>query len=205
MLGVHVNPVLDFREHLAHITKDVRKLAKTLAKRKLSPSLKTLVIEQILKSKNHATHIGVSNDRQLTEIDGMLNRALRQANGLLSNFSTEGVQRPPKEMGLGLPSVRDRATQMGIEHLINTMNKDTEQGFLAHSHTLRILTQFNHWPTEALESNPFKLPTLRILHLAINIKGLELDNLPPLLHNNDIAARLRVASQAVDETRMKKQ
>jgi len=98
------------------------------------------VIEQLLKSKYHATHHGVFNDRQLTKIDGILNRAFRQANGLLSNFPTEGVQRPPKETGLGLPSIRDRATQMGIEHLINTMNTDTERGFLAHTHTLRILT-----------------------------------------------------------------
>ena len=61
---------------------------------------------------------------------------------------------------------------MGIEHLINTMNKDTERGFLAHAHTLRVLIQFNHWPTEALESNPLKLPTLRMLRLANNIDGL---------------------------------
>ena len=93
-------------------------------------------------------------------------------------------------MGLGLPSVRDRATQMGIEHLIHTISKDTERGFLAHSHTLHILTQFNHWPTKALESSPLKLPTLRILRLASTIKYLELDNLPPLLHSNDIAASL---------------
>jgi len=93
---------------------------------------------------------------------------------------------------------------MGIEHLINTMNKDTERGFLAHSHTLRILTKFNYWPTEALESFPFKLPTLRILRLASNIKGLELYSLPLLLHNNDIAASFSAASQAVDEARMKK-
>ncbi len=84
------------------------------------------------------------------------------------------------------------------------MNKDTERGFLADAHTIRVLTQFNHWPMEALESNLFKLPTLRILRLANNINGLELDNLPPLHHNNDIAASLRAASQAVDEARMKK-
>ena len=37
MLGVLIDTILDFREHFLHITKDVRKLAKTLAKRKLSP------------------------------------------------------------------------------------------------------------------------------------------------------------------------
>ena len=45
MLGVNINPVLDFREHFLHINKDVRKLAKALAKRKLSPPLKSLAIE----------------------------------------------------------------------------------------------------------------------------------------------------------------
>ena len=40
MLGFHINPMLDFREHFLHITNDVQKLAKALVKRKLSPSLK---------------------------------------------------------------------------------------------------------------------------------------------------------------------
>ena len=144
MLGVHINTVLDFREHHTHITKDVQKLVKALTKRKLSPPYKTLVIEQLLKSKYHATHLGVFNDRQQTEIDGILNRARRQAADLLSKFPTEGVYKPPKEMGLGLSSIRDRATQMGIEPLFCNLNKDIERGYLAHSHALRILTHFNH-------------------------------------------------------------
>jgi hypothetical protein len=37
--GVHINPMFDFREHFFHITKDVTKLAKVLAKHKLSPFL----------------------------------------------------------------------------------------------------------------------------------------------------------------------
>jgi len=56
MLRDHVNPMLDFREHFVHITKDVKELAKALAKHKLSPSFKRLAIEKILKSKYHATH-----------------------------------------------------------------------------------------------------------------------------------------------------
>jgi hypothetical protein len=32
MLGVHINPMLDFRDHLKHITTDIRKLAKALEK-----------------------------------------------------------------------------------------------------------------------------------------------------------------------------
>ena len=117
MLGVHINPMLDFREHFLHITRDVKLLAKALAKRKLSPPLKTLAIEQLLKSKYHATHLGVFNERQLTTIDDILNKVMRQALCLLPNFSTEGVQRPLQEAGLGLFPMRDRATQMGIEHL----------------------------------------------------------------------------------------
>ena len=201
MIGVHINTILDFKEHLAHITKDVRLIAKTLARRKLSPPYKTLVIEQLLKSKYHATHLGVFTDRQLTEIDRILNKALRLATGILHNFPTEGVQRPTKEMGLGLPSIRDRATQMGIEHLLNNMNKDTERGYLAYSHTHRLLSQFNHWPNEALESNPLKLPTLRVLRLASTITNLSLDNLPPLTRDNAIATSIRQASQAIDDNR----
>jgi hypothetical protein len=89
MLGVHINTTLDFREHLAHMIKDVRLLAKALSKRKLSPPYKTLVIEQLFKSKYHPTNLGVFNDRQLSEIDDILNRALRMATGLLSNFPTD--------------------------------------------------------------------------------------------------------------------
>jgi hypothetical protein len=47
--------MLDFREHFLHITKDVKKLAKALAKRMLSPPLKSLAIEQLLKYAMLAT------------------------------------------------------------------------------------------------------------------------------------------------------
>jgi hypothetical protein len=127
---------------------------------------------------------------------------MRQAIGLLPNFPTEGVQRPLKELGLGLPSIRENATQMGVEHIVTTMNKDTERGYLAHAHTLRLLTQFGHWPTEALESNPLKLPTLRILRLASTIHGLAMDNIPPLHLDNEIATSLRAASHATYTIRM---
>ena len=90
-----------------------------------------------------------------------------QAIGLLPNFPSEGVQKPLKEAGLGLPHMRNRAAQMGIEHLTRVMNKDSERGVTAHALAHRLLSQFNHWPWEALESNPLKLPTLRILKSAI--------------------------------------
>jgi hypothetical protein len=79
----------------------------------------------------------VFNERQLTAIYGILNIAMRHALGLLPNFYIERVQRPLKEMGLGVSSMRDRATHMGIEHLARAMNKDTERGFTAHAHVHR--------------------------------------------------------------------
>jgi len=111
MLGVHINPMLDFREHFLHITKDVNKLAKTLAKCNLSPPPKSIAIEQLLKSKYHATHLGVFNEKHLVNINGILNKAMRQALGLLANFPTEGVQRLLEEAGLlGLFPMQNRAT-----------------------------------------------------------------------------------------------
>ena len=91
MLGFQINPMLDVREHFLHITKDVKKLAKALTKRKLSPPLKSIAIEHLRKSKYHATYLGVFNERQLTSIDGIINKAIRQDLGLLPNFPTEGV------------------------------------------------------------------------------------------------------------------
>jgi hypothetical protein len=100
--------------------------------------------------------------------------------------------------------MRDRATQMGIEHLTRVMNKDTERGFTAHAHVHRLLSQFNHWPQEALESFSLKLPTLRILRLTSNIPGLEYDNMPPLQQDNDITTSIQEASSAVDNARYAK-
>jgi hypothetical protein len=196
--------MLDFREHFLHITKDVKKLAKAQAKLKISPPLKSIAIEQLLKSKHHATHLGVFNERQLTTIDGFLNKAMRQALGFLPNFPIESVQRPLKEASLGLSLMQNRATQMAIENLTRIMNKHTERGFTAHAHVHRLLSQFNHWPQEALESNPLKLPIIRILRLASNILSLEYDRLPPLHHVDAITIIIREASRAVDNARQEK-
>jgi len=194
MLGVHINTVLDFREHHTYITKEVKRLAATLSKRKLRPTYKTLIVKQLLKSKYHAVHLGVFNDRQLTTIVGILNKAMRQAIGLLPNFPTEGVQGPFEEADLGLAPIKNRATHMGIEHLIRTMNKNTERGFTTHTHFHRIISQLNHWPTEALETTTLKLPTLRILRLANTVLCLELENLPGLQQDKKIATNIKSAS-----------
>jgi len=100
--------------------------------------------------------------------------------------------------------MRDRATQMEIEHLTRVINKDTERGFTAHAHVLRLLSQFNNWPQEALESNPLKLPTLRIPRLASNIPWLEYVRMPQLRQDNDITTSIQEASSAVDTARQVK-
>ena len=75
---------------------------------------------------------------------------MRQTLGLLPNFPTEGIRRPLKEASLGLSPMRDRATQMVIEHRTLAINKYTERELTAHAHVHRLLSQFNHWPQEAL-------------------------------------------------------
>jgi hypothetical protein len=50
MLGIHIKTILDIGEHHTHIIKDARKLATALSKKKLSPTYKILVVEQLLKS-----------------------------------------------------------------------------------------------------------------------------------------------------------
>ncbi len=144
------------------------------------------------------------NDWQLTTIDDIINKETRQALGLLPNFLIEGVHRPLKEACLDLSPMRDRATQMGIEHLTRVLDKDTERGFTAHAHVHRLLIQFNHWPQKALESNLLKLPKLRILRLASNIPELEYDRLPPLHHDNAVTTSIRESSRTVDNARQEK-
>jgi hypothetical protein len=100
--------------------------------------------------------------------------------------------------------MKHRATQMGIDHLTRVLDKNSERGFAAHAHTIRLLSQYNHWPHEALESNPLKLPTLRILKLASIFSGLKFDRLPPLHQDNEIANSIREASTAVDTIRQDK-
>jgi hypothetical protein len=82
---------------------------------------------------------------------------------------------------------------MEIEDLTRVMNKDAERGFTAHAHVHRLLSHFNHWPQEALESKPLNLPTFRFLRLASNIPGPEFDPMPPLHQENDITTSIREA------------
>jgi len=53
-----------------------------------------MAIDQLRKSKYYATHLGLFNERQLTTMDGILNKAMRQALDLLPNFLSEEIKRP---------------------------------------------------------------------------------------------------------------
>jgi hypothetical protein len=150
MLGVQINPMLDFRDHLGHITTEVRQLTRVLTKRRLSPNRKQLVIDQLLKSKYHATHLGNFTDTQLSTIDKILIKAARNALSLTPSFPTEAIHRPTKEMGLGYAPLRYKASQMGIEHLMDILNKPTYRGYLAYAHTHTSIC--NHIPTLANRS-----------------------------------------------------
>ncbi len=65
-----------FRDHLKHVTSNVRQLAKALKKRQISPKReRKLAIYHFLKSKYHATYLGIFTDTQLETIDKLLDKA----------------------------------------------------------------------------------------------------------------------------------
>ena len=110
MLGVHTNPMLDFRDHLKHITTDIRKLAKVLTRGLVSLNRINLVIDQLINSNNHATYLGIFTDNQLDTIDKILNKAVRNELGLIPSFPTEAIHTPTKEICIGYAPMNDRAT-----------------------------------------------------------------------------------------------
>jgi hypothetical protein len=174
-----------------------------LTKRILSPNRKELVIDQPLKSKYHDTHLVIFTDTQLSTIDKRLNKVARNALGLTPSFPTKTMHRPTKEMGLGYAPLRNKATQMGIENLMDILNKPTDRGYLAYAHTHRVATTYQRWPIEAYEANKAKLPTLRVLSYVQSIIGAELEHIPNLQTPNHIAISFRAASREIDETRAK--
>jgi len=49
-------------------------------------------------------------------------------------------------MGLGHVPMKDRAAQMGIEHITEILNKLTKRGHIAYAHTTRVANTYNHGP-----------------------------------------------------------
>ena len=123
MLGVHINPVLNFTEHFQHVTGEVRKITAVLRRRRLSPARKQQVIDQMLQAKYHAVHLGIFTDAQMDQIHKILASASRNAHQLTPGFPTEALRRGPVQYGLGCLLIRTRAAKMGLSHLVETMNK----------------------------------------------------------------------------------
>jgi hypothetical protein len=119
--------MLDFGDYFKHVTSDVRQLAKALTKGRLSPNRQKLVIYQLLKSKYHATHLGIFTDTQLETIDKLLNKAARNALELIPSFPTEAFHRPTNKIGLGYAPMKNRATERRIERLTYILNKPTDK------------------------------------------------------------------------------
>ena len=201
MLGVHINPVLNFTEHFQHVTGEVRKLAAVLRRRRLSPARKQQVIDQLLQAKYHAVHLGIFTDAQMDQIDKILASASRNAHQLTPGFPTEALRRGPTQYGLGCLPIRTRAAKMGLSHLVETINNPSERGLLAAEHVRRISARFSDWPEEAFDTGRANLPTLRLLRYIQSVPGLELEGFRPLSLTNAVATTIRAASEVVDAKR----
>jgi hypothetical protein len=101
---------------------------KTLARKKL-------IIDQLLKSKDHAFHLGISTDKQLETIDILLSKSARNILGPIPNFSTEAIHRPIEEMGMKYSPRIDRAAQVGQERITEALKRPTDRGKTAFGDT----------------------------------------------------------------------
>ena len=105
VLGVQLNPLLNFKDHFVAVTSEVRQISTVLKRTLLSPNRKQLIIQQLLQGKYHAVHLGVFSDTQLQDIDRILNSATRHAQGLPNSFPIEAIHRDSTEFGLNKPSI----------------------------------------------------------------------------------------------------
>ena len=93
---------------------------------------------------------------------------------------------------------------MGIEHLIEILNKPTNWGYLAYAHTSKVATTYQHWPKAVYEANQAKLSTLQVLSYIQHIAWVELEHIPNLQAPNHIAKSLRSATKEFDENRARR-
>jgi hypothetical protein len=118
--------------------------------------------------------LGIFIDKEIETINKILDKSPRHAIGLISSFSTEAIHRPTKNISLGYAPILYIATQMGIDHLTDLLNKPTDRRYIAHAHTTRVANTYQYWPKEAHEAKQAKLPTLRVLSYLQNITRAEL-------------------------------
>ena len=76
------------------------------------------MIDRLLLAKYHAMHLGIFTEQQLTVIDSMINSAVRKAKGLTPSFPTQAMHAGRDTMGIGRPSVKERAAYLATKHLV---------------------------------------------------------------------------------------
>jgi hypothetical protein len=157
------------------------------------------VIDQLLKSKHHATHLYIFTDKQLKTIDTLLNKAAKNALGITPSFPTKAIH-TTNEMGLGYAPMKDRATKMGIEH-IEILNKTTDRRYIAYAHTTMVANTYRHWPKEAHEATQARLPILCVLSYLTNITGADLGHIQHIQTPNQIVITKRATSKDADRNR----
>ena len=200
MLGVHINPLLDFNDHFRAIMASVQALIPPLKRANLSPGRKHTIIQQLLQSKFHATHLGVFSPAQMIKIDTKLNTAFRHAYRLMPSFPVDALHEAPSSMGLGKQHIATRARQQAIVHTTKMMNKPTDRGRMAYTHTASLIHRFRQWPREAL---PHRLPTLNAISMICEDPLFCFQGLPTPEFDNEIARTIRQASQAVDLAKLR--
>ena len=124
-----------------------------------------------------------------------MQKAARYALSLTPSVPTEAIHRPTKEMSLGYAPLKDKATQVGIEHLMEILNKPTDRGFLAYAHTTRVVTTYQHCLKESYEANQAKLPTLRVISYTQHIPGAELGQISSLQAPSQITISMRASTR----------
>ena len=200
VLGVQLNPLLNFKDHFVAVTSEVRQISTVLKRTLLSPNRKQLIIQQLLQGKYHAVHLGVFSDTQLQDIDRILNSATRHAQGLPNSFPIEAIHRDSTEFGLNKPSILVRAMQLSASQLTTSMNKPSLRGELFFQHVRNLCQTYATWPRAALEHHTVKMPTLRIL-LYLDRMGLQLKGISFPSFDTGIAYTIGALSDTVDHAR----
>ena len=201
LLGVHINPLLNFTTHFQTIATEVRQLAKVLKADLLSTGNKIRVTESLLKSKFFTLGLGLLTDDQLFQIDGIIASSLRSAYGATPSLPRSAVYGPTTNLGLGNETVLIRAARMSIEQLTQALNKPTDRGLLTRTHVQEIAQFFESWPDEALNNPRLGFPTARILRHLQRDANMQLQNITPLTLGNTISRSLTTLYDDLNDER----
>ena len=123
LLGVHLNPILNFKKHFSTITAEVRKISKILKKEPLSTKYKLVATETLLKSKYFTLGLGLLTTSQLKTIDGIICSSIRNAYGATPSLPRTAILNPTDDLGLGHQTVLIKAARQSIEQLTNNIRR----------------------------------------------------------------------------------